>query len=158
VDGVFCIDAIPPDIQFELRKGLNCNFPHLLDSHKARKATTFWSRLAAEFPDFFMIPLPGEGPTSCFPMIMIMDNGKMNPLGAAGVRGGDAPPEPAALYGPHGVLPLLPGGTSPARRRPASASASSGTAYTSSRASTRRDRWSTTRSSTGSTGCSPARA
>jgi hypothetical protein len=39
------------------------------------------SRLAAEFPDFFTIPLPGEGPTPCFPMIMIMDNGKMNPLG-----------------------------------------------------------------------------
>jgi hypothetical protein len=39
------------------------------------------SRLAAEFPDFFTIPLPGEGPTLCFPMIMIMDNGKMNPLG-----------------------------------------------------------------------------
>jgi Centromere DNA-binding protein complex CBF3 subunit, domain 2 len=39
------------------------------------------SRLAAEFPDFFTIPLPDEGPTPCFPMIMIMDNGKMNPLG-----------------------------------------------------------------------------
>ena len=39
------------------------------------------SRLAAEFPDFSTIPLPGEGPTPCFPMIMIMDNGKMNPLG-----------------------------------------------------------------------------
>jgi hypothetical protein len=39
------------------------------------------SRLAAEFPDFFTISLPGEGPTPCFPMIMIMDNGKVNPLG-----------------------------------------------------------------------------
>jgi hypothetical protein len=39
------------------------------------------SRLAAEFPDFFTIPLPGEGPTPCFPMIMIMDNGKMNRWG-----------------------------------------------------------------------------
>jgi hypothetical protein len=38
------------------------------------------SRLAAEFPDFFTIPLLGEDPTSCFPMIMITDNGKMNPL------------------------------------------------------------------------------
>jgi hypothetical protein len=38
------------------------------------------SRLAAEFPDFFTIPLPGEGPTPCFPIIIIMDNGKMNPL------------------------------------------------------------------------------
>jgi Centromere DNA-binding protein complex CBF3 subunit, domain 2 len=39
------------------------------------------SRLAAEFPDFFTIPLPGEGATPCFPMIVIMDSGKMNPLG-----------------------------------------------------------------------------
>jgi Centromere DNA-binding protein complex CBF3 subunit, domain 2 len=38
-------------------------------------------RLAAEFPDFFTIPLPGEGLTPYFPMIMIMDNGKMNPPG-----------------------------------------------------------------------------
>ena len=36
------------------------------------------SRLAAELPDFFTISLPNEGPTACFPMIMIMDNGKMN--------------------------------------------------------------------------------
>jgi hypothetical protein len=39
------------------------------------------SRLAAGFPDFFTIPLPGEGSTPCFPMIIIMDNGKVNPLG-----------------------------------------------------------------------------
>ena len=39
------------------------------------------SRLAAEFPDFFTLQLPGEGPTPCFPMIMIMDNGKMNQQG-----------------------------------------------------------------------------
>jgi hypothetical protein len=28
-----------------------------------------------------MISLPGEGPTPCFPVIMIMGNGKMNSLG-----------------------------------------------------------------------------
>jgi hypothetical protein len=38
-------------------------------------------RLAAEFPDFFIISLPGEGPTPCFSMLTIIDNGKMNPLG-----------------------------------------------------------------------------
>jgi hypothetical protein len=38
-------------------------------------------RLSAELPDFFTIPLPGEGPTPCFPMIMLMDNGKTNQLG-----------------------------------------------------------------------------
>ena len=38
-------------------------------------------RLGAELPDFFTIPLPGEGPTPCFPMIMLMDNGKTNQLG-----------------------------------------------------------------------------
>jgi hypothetical protein len=37
------------------------------------------SRLAAEFPDF-TISLPSESLTPCFPMIMIMENGKMNPL------------------------------------------------------------------------------
>ncbi|KAF2178737.1 hypothetical protein K469DRAFT_802592, partial [Zopfia rhizophila CBS 207.26] len=39
------------------------------------------SRLEAELPDFFTVPLPDKGPTPCYPMIMIMDNGKMNPLG-----------------------------------------------------------------------------
>jgi hypothetical protein len=39
------------------------------------------SRLAAEFPDFFTVQLPGEGPTPCFPMIMIVGNGKMNQQG-----------------------------------------------------------------------------
>jgi hypothetical protein len=38
------------------------------------------SRLAAEFSDF-TIPFPGKGPMPCFPMIMIMNNGKTNPLG-----------------------------------------------------------------------------
>jgi hypothetical protein len=42
------------------------------------------SRLAVEFLDFFTIPLPGEGPTPCFPMIVIMDNDKINPLGRLG--------------------------------------------------------------------------
>jgi hypothetical protein len=37
--------------------------------------------LRSEFPDFFTIPLPGECPTPYFPMVMIMDNGNMNPLG-----------------------------------------------------------------------------
>jgi len=39
------------------------------------------SRLTAEFPDFFTVPLLDKGPTLCFPMVMIMDNGKTNPLG-----------------------------------------------------------------------------
>lgn len=39
------------------------------------------SRLAAELPDFFTIPLPNEGPTPCPAMVMIMDNGKTNQLG-----------------------------------------------------------------------------
>jgi hypothetical protein len=34
------------------------------------------SRLTAEFPDFFTIQLPDEGPTPYFPMVMIMDNSK----------------------------------------------------------------------------------
>jgi hypothetical protein len=39
------------------------------------------SRLGAELPDFFTMQLPNGGPTPCFPMIVIMDNGKMNTLG-----------------------------------------------------------------------------
>ncbi|KAF2175248.1 hypothetical protein K469DRAFT_611327 [Zopfia rhizophila CBS 207.26] len=39
------------------------------------------SRLEAEFLDFFTIPLPDEGPTPCYLIIIIMDNSKMNPLG-----------------------------------------------------------------------------
>jgi hypothetical protein len=39
------------------------------------------SRLAAELADFFTIPLPNEGPTPCYPMIMIMGNSKMNQQG-----------------------------------------------------------------------------
>jgi hypothetical protein len=42
------------------------------------------SCLAVESPDFVAIPLPGEGPTPRFPMIMIMDNHKINPLGRLG--------------------------------------------------------------------------
>jgi hypothetical protein len=66
------------------------------------------SRLGAELPDFFTIQLPGEWPTPCFAMIMIMDNGKTNRMGRL-VRGHHEAPESAALHhGPHGVLPLLP--------------------------------------------------
>lgn len=50
----------------------------LLSHHILRRSK--W-RLAAELSDFFTIQLPNEGPTPCFPMIMIMDNGKMNPQG-----------------------------------------------------------------------------
>jgi len=39
------------------------------------------ARRIAELPDFFTLPLPNEGPTPCFAMIMIMDNGKTNQLG-----------------------------------------------------------------------------
>ena len=39
------------------------------------------ARRSAEFADFFTIPLPNEGPTPCNPMILIMDNGKMNQFG-----------------------------------------------------------------------------
>jgi hypothetical protein len=39
------------------------------------------ARLEAELPDFFTVPLPDEGPTPCYPMIMIMSNGKTNPMG-----------------------------------------------------------------------------
>ena len=39
------------------------------------------SRLAAELPDLFTIQLPGEGPTPCPAMVMIMDNGKTNQMG-----------------------------------------------------------------------------
>ena len=89
-------------------------------------------RLAAEFPDFFTIPLPGEGPTPCFPMIMIMDNGKMNPQGRLEYGGGDAAPE--SRYSVRWLTQpstSFTGGTSPARPPPAFAGASSGTASTS---------------------------
>jgi len=39
------------------------------------------SCLAAELPDLFTIQLPGEGPTPCPAMVMIMDNGKTNQMG-----------------------------------------------------------------------------
>ena len=39
------------------------------------------ARLQAELPDFFTVSLRDEGPTPCYPMIMIMDNGKTNPMG-----------------------------------------------------------------------------
>lgn len=39
------------------------------------------TRRGAEFADFFTIPLTNEGPTPCNPMILIMDNGKMNQFG-----------------------------------------------------------------------------
>jgi Centromere DNA-binding protein complex CBF3 subunit, domain 2/Transcriptional activator of glycolytic enzymes len=39
------------------------------------------SRLGAELPDFFALELPEEGPTPCFAMVMIMDNGKTNQVG-----------------------------------------------------------------------------
>jgi hypothetical protein len=42
------------------------------------------SRLGTELPDFFTMQLPNGGPTPCFPMIVIMDNGKMNTLGKIG--------------------------------------------------------------------------
>lgn len=35
----------------------------------------------AELPDLFIISLPNEGPTPCYPLIMIMDNGKTNTMG-----------------------------------------------------------------------------
>ncbi|OJZ79825.1 hypothetical protein ASPFODRAFT_148575, partial [Aspergillus luchuensis CBS 106.47] len=39
------------------------------------------SRRSLQFADLFTIPLKNEGPTPCFPMIMIMDNGKTNAMG-----------------------------------------------------------------------------
>ncbi|KAF2180995.1 hypothetical protein K469DRAFT_591049 [Zopfia rhizophila CBS 207.26] len=39
------------------------------------------SRTTAKFPDFFTVPLLDEGPTPCYPMIIIIDNGKTNSLG-----------------------------------------------------------------------------
>jgi len=72
------------------------------------------------------------------------------PAGAAGIRRGDE------AFGircsvPWPTRPSTPvtGRISPARRPLASAGVSNGTAFTSSKASTRRDRWRTTRSSIG---------
>lgn len=39
------------------------------------------SRRNLELADLFTISLPHEGPTPCWPMIMIMNNGKTNPFG-----------------------------------------------------------------------------
>ncbi|KAJ5142583.1 short-chain dehydrogenase [Penicillium bovifimosum] len=39
------------------------------------------SRRCLQFPDLFTISMPNEGPTPCWPMIMIMDNGKTNQFG-----------------------------------------------------------------------------
>jgi len=39
------------------------------------------SRRTAELADLFTISLPNEGPTPCWPMILIMSNGKTNPMG-----------------------------------------------------------------------------
>ncbi|KAJ5110851.1 short-chain dehydrogenase [Penicillium argentinense] len=39
------------------------------------------SRRQLQFPDLFTISLPNEGPTPCWPMIMIMNNGKTNQFG-----------------------------------------------------------------------------
>jgi hypothetical protein len=39
------------------------------------------SRRLVELPDLFTIPLSNEGPTPCSPMIMIMNNGKINQFG-----------------------------------------------------------------------------
>lgn len=39
------------------------------------------SRRTVELPDLFTIELLNEGPTPCWPMVMIMDNGKTNQVG-----------------------------------------------------------------------------
>ena len=39
------------------------------------------SRRQLQFPDLFTVSLPNEGPTPCWPMIMIMNNGKTNQFG-----------------------------------------------------------------------------
>ena len=39
------------------------------------------SRRQLQFPDMFTLSLPNEGPTTCWPMILILDNGKTNKLG-----------------------------------------------------------------------------
>jgi hypothetical protein len=39
------------------------------------------SRRQLQFPDLFTLSLPNEGPTPCWPMIMIMNNGKTNQFG-----------------------------------------------------------------------------
>jgi hypothetical protein len=38
------------------------------------------SRWQFQFPDLFTISLPNEGPTPCWPIVMIMNNGKTNQL------------------------------------------------------------------------------
>jgi hypothetical protein len=43
--------------------------------HGASRASVCSSQI------LFTIPLKHEGPTSCFPMVMIMDNGKTNAMG-----------------------------------------------------------------------------
>jgi hypothetical protein len=58
---------------------LLCTAVNFLLSHSILQRSE--SRLAAELSDFFTVQLPNEGPTPCFPMIMIMDNGKMDPQG-----------------------------------------------------------------------------
>ena len=63
-----------------------------------------------EFADLFTMFLSHEGPTPCWPMIMIMNNGKTNPFGHLEYMGGggNALPEPITLYnGPDGILPVL---------------------------------------------------
>jgi hypothetical protein len=61
------------------RPSRSCAPPWTLLAHNVLLRSE--SCLAAKFLDFFTIPLLGEGPMSRFPMIMITDNGKMNPLG-----------------------------------------------------------------------------
>jgi hypothetical protein len=104
------------------------------------------SRLAVEFLDFFTIPLPGEGPTPCFPMIVIMDNDKINPLGRLGY--GTVIRYRNLLLCTIGHTAFsFTGGISPARPLLVPAGASSGTVSTLLRANTRRIRWRTTHSS-----------
>ncbi|KAL3258479.1 hypothetical protein ABHI18_006016 [Aspergillus niger] len=64
----------PQSIESHLRTVVDFLFSHHM-------ITRGQSRRSLQFADLFTIPLKNEGPTPCFPMIMIMDNGKTNAMG-----------------------------------------------------------------------------
>jgi hypothetical protein len=64
----------PQGIESHLRTVVDFLFSH-------HTITRGQSRRTMQFADLFTIPLKNEGPTPCFPMIMIMDNGKTNAMG-----------------------------------------------------------------------------
>lgn len=56
------------------------------------------SRRNLEFADLFTISPSHKGPTPYWPMIMIMNNGKMNPFRRLKYRGANAPSQSITLY------------------------------------------------------------